>query len=187
MAKLDQLPTEVLLLIINLVRSNRDFLAFSRTSRSIHNLTNKELPLRRKYRRIRIKENSDFDKAFALLLSILRRPQLGDYVRHIEFDRPPGTYADYDIKNKDLKELSDEDSQRLRTAVNNTGFTGEYAEKVINMVLQPDNFRPEYAGLVRAFPRFVEITGQRTISNGTLELPRRVCGLAGSPRHSRRC
>jgi hypothetical protein len=154
MAKLDQLPTEVLLLIISLVRSNQDFLAFSRTSRSIHNLTKNELPVRRKYRRIRIKEKRDFDKAFNLLLAILRRPQLGDYVRHIEFDRPPCSYADYEIKNKDLKELSDEDHTKLRTAVKNAGFTGEYAEKVINMVLQPTDFPWEYSGLVHTASLF---------------------------------
>lgn len=148
MAKLEQLPTEVLLLIIGLIRPNRDFLAFSRTSRSIHNLTKNELPMRQKYRRIRIKEKSDFDKAFAILLSILRRPQLGDYVHHIEFDRPPGGYADYEIKNDDLKELSDEDHTRLRQAVKDAGFTGEYADKVINMVLQPTEFPWEYSGLV---------------------------------------
>ncbi|KUL85438.1 hypothetical protein ZTR_06788 [Talaromyces verruculosus] len=146
MAKLEQLPTEVLLLIINLIRPNRDFLAVSRTSRLFHNLTRNELPLRRKYRRIRIKEKSDFDKAFTILLSILRRPQLGDYVHHIEFDRPPGGYADYEIKNEDLKELNDEDSQRLRIAVKNAGFADEYAEKVINMVLQPTEFPWEYSG-----------------------------------------
>lgn len=148
MARLEKLPIEILLLIINLIRPNRDFVAFSRTSRFFHNLTRNELPLRRKYRRIRIKERSDFDKAFTILLSILRRPQLGDYVHHIEFDRPPGGHADYEIKNDDLKELNDEDSQRLRIAVKNAGFAGEYAEKVINMVLQPTEFPWGYLGLV---------------------------------------
>lgn len=150
MGKLEQLPTEVLLLIINLIRPSRDFLALSRTNRSFHNLTRNELPLRRKYRRIRIKEKSDFDKAFTILLSILRRPQLGDYVHHIEFDRPPSGYADYEIINEDLKELNGEDSQRLRIAVKNAGFAGEYAEKVINMVLQPTDFLWTYSELVHA-------------------------------------
>ena len=131
-----------------MIRPNRDFLAFSRTSRSIHNLTKKDLQMRRKFRRIRIKETSDFDKAFAILLSILRRPQLGDYVHHIEFDWPPGGYIDYEIKNDDLKELSDEDHMRLRQAVKDANFRGEYAENIINMVLQPNNFQRAYSGLV---------------------------------------
>lgn len=137
MAWFNRLPTEVLLLTISQVRSHRDFVAFSRTCRAIHSLTKNELPLRQKHRRIRIKSPSDSDKAFDILLSILRRPQLGDYVRHIEYDRPPNSYHDYQIRTKDLKELSDEDYERLQTAVKNSGFTGEYAEKVINMILQP--------------------------------------------------
>ncbi|EEA22681.1 hypothetical protein TMatcc_001524 [Talaromyces marneffei ATCC 18224] len=148
MAKLDQLPTEVLLVIIGLVQSNRDFLAFSRTSRSFHNITKNELPLRRKYRRIRIKENTDFDKAFNILISILRRPQLGDFVRHIEFDQAPRTYINYEINSIGLKELKDEDSERLRIAVQNAGFTGEYAENVINMALQPSFLLSEHSGTV---------------------------------------
>ncbi|EED15401.1 conserved hypothetical protein [Talaromyces stipitatus ATCC 10500] len=136
MAQLHQLPTEVLFLIISELRSNRDFLALSLTCRSIHNLTIKELPLRRKYRRIRIKSQKDIDKAFVILLSILRRPQLGGYVRHIEYDQPPKSYHNYEIRTKDLKVLSNEDSRILQMAVTKASFTGEYAEKVINMILQ---------------------------------------------------
>lgn len=146
MTRLQQLPTEVLLLIIGLIQPNRDFLAFSRTCRSIHNLSKKELSLRRKYRSIRVKEDSDFDKAFAFLLSILRRPQLGDYVHHIEFDRPPSGYADYDIESESLRDLTDEDHVRLRKAVKDAGFTGQYADKVVNMVLQRSEFLRGYSG-----------------------------------------
>lgn len=148
MAPFSKLPAEILLLIVSEVRSNRDLAAFSRSCRSVYDLSRNQMPLRRKYRQIRLKSNSDLEKAFSLLIAILRRPQLGDLVRHLELDRPPTSYHEYEIRNKDLRNLESEDLERLRTAVENAGFTGEYGVKILNMVLQPYEFGSAYAGLV---------------------------------------
>lgn len=146
MARFLQLPVDILLHIVNEVQSNRDLAAFSRSCRAIYNLSRQEMPLRRKYRRILLKSISDLERGFALLLAILRRPQLGGLVRHLELDRPPTSYNDYEIQNKDLKTVEDGDLEKLKTVVKNAGFTGEYGEKVLNMILQPYEFRSTYSG-----------------------------------------
>lgn len=146
MARFSQLPVEILLHIVNEVRSNRDLAAFSRSCRTVYNLSREEMPLRRKYRRIQLNSITDLERGFALLLAILRRPQLGHLVRHLELDRPPTSYRSYEIQNKDLKTLEDGDFERLKIAVKNAGFTDEYGEKVLNMVLQSYEFRSAYSG-----------------------------------------
>lgn len=171
MARFDQLPAEVLLHITSLIIPHRDLVSFARANRTTYSLSKDKLRLRRKYRRIRFRPrtDTDLDNAFSILMAILRRPQIGEYVRHIEVDRPPTTMLDYEIRNVDLKKLDDDDFKRLREAVQDAGFTGQYGEKVINMILQPYEFRSAWSGLV--------LTAFQSTNNGILRIDQSIVSL----------
>lgn len=63
------------------LQSPRDIAALSQQCRSLHRLC--DMPLRRKYRRVKLQSERDLKVAFDMLLSILRAPYLGSYVRHL--------------------------------------------------------------------------------------------------------
>ncbi|KAF7157169.1 hypothetical protein CNMCM6106_002251 [Aspergillus hiratsukae] len=111
------LPEEVLQGVIDSFSSHRDVASLSLQCRRIHRLC--EMSTRRKYRRVRLRNTSDFAKAFGMLLSILKKPRLGLYVRNIELKRSPALgYA-------------------LEEAIKRLGFESvQKQEKILNMLLQ---------------------------------------------------
>jgi hypothetical protein len=84
---------------------------------------------------IRLRSEQDCDEAFQLLMSILRQPELGLFIRHIDLLRDtqfhghykPTTYQRY---------LSEEDALLLRLAIRNAGWYGVEEEMIFNMLLQ---------------------------------------------------
>ncbi|KAE8379148.1 hypothetical protein BDV26DRAFT_291601 [Aspergillus bertholletiae] len=95
---------------------------------------------RRKYRRIRLRDTADFAKAFDMLLSILRAPRLGLFVRNIKLEQSPElrygfvkTYKLYPAQ----RALELDDLHRLEEAIKRLGFESvETREKILNMLLQ---------------------------------------------------
>lgn len=96
---------------------------------------------RRKYRRVKIRETLDLAVALRMLRSILKTPQYGGYVRHIELNRSP--WLDYSFfawsyKLKPVqRSLRQDDQDRLTRAIRRAGFDGpEEQEKMLNVLLQ---------------------------------------------------
>lgn len=131
MPSFETLPNEVLLQIVSCIDSTRDLAALSAQSRTLSTIC--DMSLRKRYRRIRICSDRDSDKAFHMLVSILRRPILGKYVRHIKFDWIPGR-QDFTTRNYSRMEIKGDDQERLSAAVRRAGFTGEEEEKVLDLV-----------------------------------------------------
>ncbi|KAE8136338.1 hypothetical protein BDV38DRAFT_272161 [Aspergillus pseudotamarii] len=76
MVLLTDLPVEIHHRILLLVHSHRDVGALSIQCRSLHTLC--DMSMRKKYRRVHIDNNDkSLDKAFAMLMKILKRPSLG--------------------------------------------------------------------------------------------------------------
>ncbi|KAL4782589.1 hypothetical protein BJX76DRAFT_358746 [Aspergillus varians] len=96
MPHLERLPNELLLLIISEIQNYKNLACFSAQCHRLHALC--DLPVRRKYRRIRIRRDGHLNPAFEVLLSILRKPRLATYVRHLEIDREPSESAAYEGK-----------------------------------------------------------------------------------------
>ena len=135
MVTIDNLPDEVLLRILSYVQSMRDLAALAIQCRSFHRVC--DMATRRQYRRIRLRSPGDLQLGFAMLLSILRRPRLGIYVRHIEINRPPLKRRSYEKGTHDVTmSLDEDDLERLRVAIRRAGFRGEEEDTVMNMLLQ---------------------------------------------------
>ncbi|OGM47957.1 hypothetical protein ABOM_002750 [Aspergillus bombycis] len=73
------------------------------------------------------------DTVFNTLLSILRQPALGQYVRHVKLDRAVA----YPIEPPDLKttrEINEEDRKLLEGAVRQAGFEGKQHDMMMHIV-----------------------------------------------------
>ncbi|KAE8387836.1 hypothetical protein BDV23DRAFT_185973 [Aspergillus alliaceus] len=113
------------------------------------------MPMRKKYRRVRIdSKDKSLNKAFAMLMEILKRPSLGRYLRHIECSKGPPCYDDYTERTNSLRDLSDKEKQLLRATICKAGFTGSETGRILNMVMQTE------AGEEKPFPPYFP-TGSR--------------------------
>ncbi|KAE8417094.1 hypothetical protein BDV36DRAFT_296410 [Aspergillus pseudocaelatus] len=147
MALLTDLPIEIHHRILSFVHSHRDVAALSIQCRSLHTLC--DMSMRKKYRRVRIDSNDkSLNKAFAMLMEILKRPSLGRYVRHIECSKGPPCFDDYTERTNSLRDLNDKEMQLLRAAICRAGFTGSETGRILNMVMQTE------AGEERPWPRY---------------------------------
>ncbi|KAJ6150405.1 hypothetical protein N7471_001604 [Penicillium samsonianum] len=91
---------------------------------------------RKKYHRISVSSGEEgIDKPFALLMDILKRPSLGNYVRHIECCKATSRHMDYKEANSQ-RDLSNEEMILLRKAARKGGFKGPQGDRVVNMLMQ---------------------------------------------------
>ncbi|GIK06643.1 hypothetical protein Aspvir_002293 [Aspergillus viridinutans] len=128
------LPTEIHHRIIFHLESNRDVAALSSQCKALHSLC--DMSNRKKYRRVRITPSiANLDRAFKMLMDILRKPSLGRYVRHIEYRQTISRYRVYDVKPYQPKP-DEEDMRLLRNATQRAGFTGALEERVLNMLMR---------------------------------------------------
>lgn len=142
------LPIEIQHRILSFLHAHRDVAALSIQCRSLHALY--DMPMRKKYRRLRIdSKDKSLNKAFGMLMEILKRPRLGRYVRHIECSKGPTCYEDYTERTNSLRDLSDQEKQLLRAAICKAGFTGSETGRILNMVMQTE------AGEERPWPPYL--------------------------------
>lgn len=136
MAHLQRLPDELLALILDNLSNNNDIAAISVQFRRVHRIC--DLATRRRYRRIRIRKDEHLNPAFEILLSILRKPHLGTYVRHLEVDRQPVHSGEYrKVENADcLRSLSQGDLDLVKKAVRRMPCTGYDEDTFLNMLMQ---------------------------------------------------
>ncbi|EED14782.1 conserved hypothetical protein [Talaromyces stipitatus ATCC 10500] len=84
---------------------------------------------------VRLRSEQDCDEAFQLLMSILRQPELGLYIRHIDILRDTQFHGWYK-PTPYQRFITEEDGLLLRLAVRNAGWYGAEEELVLNMLLQ---------------------------------------------------
>ncbi|KAJ5437526.1 hypothetical protein N7445_006070 [Penicillium cf. griseofulvum] len=127
------LPLEIHQRIISYLLSNRDVAALSVQCRTLHSMC--DMATRKKYHRISVSSaEEDIDRSFDLLMDILKRPNLGTYVRHVECCN--ATYRRMGYKEaKFQRDLSEEEMNLVRKAVRKGGFTAR-EERVVNMLMQ---------------------------------------------------
>ncbi|KAL2864006.1 uncharacterized protein BJX67DRAFT_384186 [Aspergillus lucknowensis] len=134
MSHLEDLPNELLTLIISHVESNKDLVSLSRASRRLYAPC--ELSDRRKYRRVRIRGRvGRIEKAFQLLLLILRKPRIGGYVRHLEFQQFTRFRRGYSERPWE-RTLGKEDLVRLEAATLEAGFMAPEDQRIMNILMQ---------------------------------------------------
>lgn len=137
---LQSLQDEALLRILSYLPSHTDAAALSLQCHRWHRLS--DMSNRRKYRRVKLREPLDFAVAFSMLLSILKTPRYGDYVRHIELNRSPSPdhYHEFEQPYTDKplqRSLRPKDQVRLTAAIRRAGFEGpEEQDKVLKTLLQ---------------------------------------------------
>jgi hypothetical protein len=87
------LPNELLKLIFDDLESHRDAANRSRVRKHFHDLV--DVSTRKMYSRIKLWKNERLQAEMNMLLSILRNPYLGTYLRHIElYQAPASSYND---------------------------------------------------------------------------------------------
>lgn len=84
---------------------------------------------------IRLRSEQDCEEAFQLLLSVLRQPELGLYIRHIDILRDTQFHGYYK-PTPHQRFISGDDCLLLRLAVRNAGWYGAEEELILNMLLQ---------------------------------------------------
>ncbi|KAJ5972971.1 uncharacterized protein N7479_002889 [Penicillium vulpinum] len=94
--------------------------------------------MRKKYQRISVSSGEEnIDESFAFLMDILKRPSLGNYVRHVECCKSIYEYGHIDYKEvKSQRDLSNEEMNLVRNAVRKGGFKGTQEDRVVNMLMQ---------------------------------------------------
>lgn len=131
------LPLELHERIISCLLSNRDVAALSLQCRALHAMC--DMRTRQRYHRISISSSEEnVDNAFEFLMDILRRPNLGQYVRHIECGKPTTRHMDYKEVEYE-RVLSSDDMSLVRKAVNQGGFKGPKENRIVNMLMRRMN------------------------------------------------
>ncbi|KAF5863342.1 hypothetical protein ETB97_010222 [Aspergillus alliaceus] len=93
--------------------------------------------------RVRLRQVEDAERTFDALLSILRQPALGQYVRHVEMDR---SLSDCRVEPPAListRKVNDDDRHLLQGAVRDAGFTGKQYDMMMDIVTKKPR---EYKG-----------------------------------------
>ncbi|OBU00032.2 hypothetical protein VE01_01715 [Pseudogymnoascus verrucosus] len=139
MPTLLDLPLEVLEVIISQVHSIRDIEALAVQCQRLYGLCN--MATRKMYHRISLNGDCNLRKLTKLLLSILRKPILGTYVRDLEFcanlseaeytREKNGWIKDYDEDDED-----EEDAARVYSATRKAGFSGTEERRVAEFILK---------------------------------------------------
>ncbi|KAJ5215873.1 uncharacterized protein N7498_002280 [Penicillium cinerascens] len=128
------LPLEIQAMVIPRVSSIGDLAALSRSCRSIHRLC--DMKTRERCYQIRVEpKDYSINKTFDLVMEILKKPQLGNYVREIVQTREPSMEHHY-VQTAEQRELSAGDRGLLRAAVQKAGFAGSQESAVFNMLMQ---------------------------------------------------
>lgn len=128
------LPLEVHERIISYLLCNRDVAALSIQCRTLHAMC--DMKMRQRYHQISVSSSEEsVDNAFEFLMDILRRPILGQYVRHVECSKPTTRHLDYEEVEYE-RDLSSEDMALLRKAVNQGGFKGPKEDRIVNMLMR---------------------------------------------------
>ncbi|KAJ5606199.1 hypothetical protein N7510_008980 [Penicillium lagena] len=124
---------DILRLIVSHVDLQRDFAALARSCKVLHRLC--DMNARRRYRRIRLCSSADLERGLYILLSMLRNPQLRDYVRHIELDSNT-LWNDTLAKDRQQhkKPLTNEDKQLLLQATEAARFPKPIEEHVFYLL-----------------------------------------------------
>lgn len=145
MTSLTNLPIDTLRNIVSFLPSNKDVAALSIQCRSLHSLCDMET--RKKYRRIDIwLSDNSVDRAFNMLMDILKRPVLGRYVRHVGCWERVLAHNDF-TEGEYQQELSKDEMRLLRNATRRAGFVDSEEERVINMLIQKStSAEPAYEG-----------------------------------------
>jgi hypothetical protein len=120
MANFPSLPDELLLMIFRNVQDHRDVVSLALQNKRFHALS--DLKTRRKFRRTQSACDTDMARALKMLLLILKRPHLGEYVRHLKIDCGRGCRDEDPLREEDLEP---EDVERLKQAIRNAGFVEE--------------------------------------------------------------
>jgi hypothetical protein len=95
--------------------------------------------MRKKFHLIHVyPADKGIEQAFGLLMSILKRPSLGQYVREIRYYGRPTDACDWENVNKEQhpRDLSESDMDLLKSYVRRAGFTGSNEKSVLNMLVQ---------------------------------------------------
>ncbi|KAL4884938.1 hypothetical protein BJY04DRAFT_181004 [Aspergillus karnatakaensis] len=137
MAFLHEMPEDILRIIISYIHNPKDITALSIQFRRVHPLC--DLPLRRKYRRIRIRNDHQSDKAFHILLSILRKPRLGLFVHRLEVDRQARWNYSFQMEEWQ-RSLSDTELTSLKDAIS-SAFEPQETHYVLNLIMQDPRTR----------------------------------------------
>ncbi|KAL4863195.1 hypothetical protein BDV12DRAFT_202347 [Aspergillus spectabilis] len=132
MGHLQDMPSDILMMIISYIHKPKDITALSIQFRRVHALC--DLPTRRKYSRIRIRKDQHLDNAFKILLSILRKPRLGLLVHRLEVDRQVRFQVPCAMRGWE-RSVPNDDLAKLKTAIS-AAFTGDERDYVLNLVMQ---------------------------------------------------
>lgn len=134
MPTLLDLPIEVLEVIISKVDSIMDIEALAVQCKRLHGLCN--MTTRKSYHRILLHRECNLRKATKLLLSILRKPILGTYVRDLEFRGNISEVGYNSDENDSLEEdEEEEDAARVYLATRKAGFRGTEERRVAEFIL----------------------------------------------------
>ncbi|KAJ6022107.1 hypothetical protein N7540_007611 [Penicillium herquei] len=137
--KLLSLPPEVLVRILSNLDSYHDVAAFSLSCRKLHGMC--DMPTRKRFHSIRIwPTNKGINQAFELVMSMLKRPFLGQYVRDLRYYGRPrysgiwkgGKRGSYP------RDLSQKDLSLLKRVIQLAGFSGSAEETVLDMAIQKE-------------------------------------------------
>lgn len=139
MTALLDLPVEVLQLIISYVCSISDIAALGVQCQRLHGIC--DVATRKKYYRIRLHKESNLRQGTKLLLSILRNPILGTYVRELEFDDnyPKGKFNWEEYNGPD-----EEEAERVYSAIRRAGFSSTEQRRLAESVLEDAEIHLEF-------------------------------------------
>ncbi|KAJ5609475.1 hypothetical protein N7528_010042 [Penicillium herquei] len=133
------LPTELLVLILSHLDSYDDVAAFSLSCRKLFGVC--DMPMRRIFHSIRIwPNNKGINQAFELVMSILKKPFLSQYVRDLRYYGRPRCRGLWNgsLPRPYPRDLSQTDFKLslLRKAIQRAGFSGSEEEDVLDMAIQ---------------------------------------------------
>ncbi|KAJ5291818.1 hypothetical protein N7478_001069 [Penicillium angulare] len=130
------IPVEIYAQIILYVSSIRDLAALSQSCRTLHSLC--DMKTRERFDRIRIHPHDiSIDKNFDLLMEILKKPRLGNYVREVQqYWRPNHNVAYVERQGQRGLRLSTDEMNIICAAVQKAGFSNSQESDVINMLMQ---------------------------------------------------
>ncbi|CEJ62479.1 hypothetical protein PMG11_10976 [Penicillium brasilianum] len=128
------LPPEIHARIIFYVPSILDLAALSQSCRALHSLC--DMKTRERFYRMRVYPNdTSINETFGLLMGILKQRRLGYYVREIEQYWRPSSELPY-IEKEEQRDLSTNEKNLIRVAVQRAGFVGPQESAIINMLMQ---------------------------------------------------
>ena len=141
MTNLDDLPYEIIDLIMFHLSSIKDYAALSLQCRRLHDIV--DYKTRRRYHTISIRRPHDVEYALKRLWEILETPKHRSYIRVVKMKYEPWTIppseqlakypADYRMETEDLVGMRR--GTTIITAVKNAGYEGKEADAVIRIVL----------------------------------------------------